>query len=65
MNFIEKIGVIMVLKKKKYIFFSLKKLGYWLNKGASLNNYVSFLITLLLFKRQQSLNAFSIKKNKK
>jgi hypothetical protein len=28
MNFIEKIGVIMVLKKKKYIFFSLKKLGY-------------------------------------
>jgi hypothetical protein len=28
MKFIEKIGLIMVSKKKKYIFFSLKKLGY-------------------------------------
>lgn len=48
-HYIEKVGTIFIANKKKYIFINTKNLCKWLNKGAKINSYVSFLFSILYF----------------
>lgn len=55
-KFISKVGVIMIAQDRKYVFISLKKLGYWLNRGATLNSYVSYLVAYLYYRKEKVLS---------
>lgn len=58
-RYIDKIGVCFFRQQKKIIMLSLKKLAYWLNKGAKINNYISYIFSILFFyylKNDKKLN---------
>jgi ribosomal protein S16 len=46
-HYIKKLGVCFFFNKKKVILLSLKNLSYWLNKGAKINNYVSYIFSII------------------
>lgn len=45
--FIEKLGTVFIIKKKKYVFFNIKKFLLWLNKGALINSYVLYIFSII------------------
>lgn len=46
-GYLEKLGTYSIKGKKKLIFLKLNRIGYWLNKGASIKTRVSWPIGIL------------------
>jgi ribosomal protein S16 len=48
-KYIEKVGLIIVRKQKKYVFLNQKKINFWLNKGVIINSYISSFLSHIVY----------------